>query len=95
MPRTQTLVQLTDELVELLDRRSAAAGVSRSALVRELLAEALQAERGADLSRRMIRGYGAVPQQTARDDWGDLDAWTEVNTRRNVAALTDEEERPW
>lgn len=95
MSRTQTLVQLTDELIELLDRRAASAGVSRSALVRELLAEALQAERGEALSRRMIECYGKVPQEAGQDAWGDLDAWTEVNTRRNLAALAAEEEQPW
>jgi len=29
----------------------------------------------------------------ASDSWGDLDAWTEANTQRNMAAL-GEEERP-
>lgn len=91
--RVQTLVQLTDELVELLDRRASVQGVSRSALVRDLLAEALQVDRGADLSRRMIEGYRKVPQQNGEDAWGDLDAWSETNARRNLAALGAEEEQ--
>jgi Ribbon-helix-helix protein, copG family len=33
MGRVQTIVQLTDELVELLDREAARRGVSRSALI--------------------------------------------------------------
>lgn len=85
-------MQLSDDLVEQLDRRAAARGVSRSALIRELLAEALQADRAAELSRRMVEGYRATPQQNGQDAWGDLDAWTEVNARRNLAALDAEEE---
>ena len=38
--RIQTLVQLTDELVALLDRRAAAGGVSRSKLNRDLPGQA-------------------------------------------------------
>ena len=36
----QTLVQLTDELVEALDRRAQREGVSRSKVVRDLLGAA-------------------------------------------------------
>lgn len=89
--RTQTLVQLTDELVSALDRRAAARGVSRSAVIRELLASALAEDRWAEASRRMIDGYTRQPQHDGRDAWGDLDAWTEANTRRNLAALVEEE----
>lgn len=90
--RTQTLVQLTDELVELLDRRAAVRGVSRSALIREVLEQALEEDREVEVSGRIIEGYGRVPQESARDAWGDLDAWSEVNARRNLAALSREEE---
>lgn len=92
--RTQTLVQLTDELVSALDRRAAARGVSRSAVIRELLESALIEDRRTELSRRMIDGYTRQPQHEGRDAWGDLDAWTEVNTRRNLAALVAEEDEP-
>jgi hypothetical protein len=91
--RTQTLVQLTSELVELLDRRAASEGISRSALIRELLAEALQDERAVELSRRIVEGYRRMPQEVAGDRWGDLDAWSEANARRNLAALAREEEQ--
>ncbi|MBA3328404.1 MAG: ribbon-helix-helix protein, CopG family [Solirubrobacterales bacterium] len=93
--RAQTLVQLTEALVDLLDRRAAARGVSRSALIRELLEQALREDRSAEVSDRMIDGYRRVPQRTADDVWGDLDAWTETNTRRNLAALADEETQSW
>jgi hypothetical protein len=90
--RSQTLVQLTDELRELLDRRAAELGVSRSKLIRDLLERGLASERRDDLSRRMIEGYRLTPQSEGRDAWGDLDAWTEANARRNLGALAREEE---
>lgn len=93
--RTQTLVQLTADLVELLDRRAASRGISRSQLIRELLTEALAVDRAALASEQLVAGYRRVPQSEGRDAWGDLDAWTEANTRRNMAALTDEEEESW
>ena len=93
--RTQTLVQLTEDLVARLDRRAAREGVSRSALVRDLLDEALQADRAAELSQQIVDGYRRVPQETAEDEWGDLAAWTLTNTRRNLAALAREEQEPW
>ena len=93
--RTQTLVQLNEELLELLDRGAAARGVSRSALIRELVREGLGAERSRVLDEQMARGYGDAPQAGARDEWGDLDRFTEVNARRNLAALAEEESEPW
>lgn len=92
MARTQTLVQLTDELVESLDRRAATEHITRSALIRDLLTQALDAERGEELSRRMIEGYREIPQETGEDAWGDLAAWTQANARRNLAALLAEEQ---
>lgn len=35
--RTQTMVQLTDRLVRLLDRRAASEGTSRSQVIREVV----------------------------------------------------------
>lgn len=91
--RTPTLVQLTDELRDRLDRRAAHLGISRSELIRNALQAALADDREAELSLRMIDGYKRIPQSLAGDSWGDLDVWTEANTRRNTAAL-GEEERP-
>lgn len=92
MARTQTLVQLTDDLVDTLDRRAAALDVSRSALIRDLLTEALGPEHGQELSRRMISGYRDTPQETGEDAWGDLDEWSQANAQRNLAALRAEEQ---
>jgi hypothetical protein len=90
-------VQLTDELRELLDRRAMRDGVSRSKLIRDLLEQALAQERAGGHDRQLIEGYSRVPQAEARDAWGDLDAWSGANARRNLAALDTEErtDRSW
>ncbi len=93
--RTQTLVQLTDDLVRHLDRRARARGVSRSAVIRDLLEEGLREDRASAVAERLIEGYGRQPQQLAEDAWGDLDRWTEVNVRRNLAGLAAEEDGRW
>lgn len=93
--RTQTLLQLTDELVDLLDRRASEQGVSRSKLVRTILEQELRQDRESEISRRLVEGYSRIPQSEGRDAWGDLDAWTEQNTRRNLAALRCEEKNAW
>lgn len=90
--RTQTLVQLNQELVRLLDRRAASRGISRSALIRDLLERGLQRDRADATSERLVEGYRRVPQRIGHDAWGDLDRWTETNVRRNLAALAGEEE---
>jgi len=88
----QTLVQLTDELVEALDRRARREGVSRSKLVRDLLNTGLSSSD--DHDRALVEGYRKAPQSDAADAWGDLDAWTAMNARRNLAAL-DAEDGGW
>lgn len=96
MARTQTLVQLTDELVELLDRHAARDGVSRSQLIRHLLERQLAEDRRADTDRRMREGYDRHGQADAEPDaWGDLAVWTAANTRRNQASLNAEEAERW
>lgn len=90
-PRTQTLVQLTDELVARLDEHAARRGISRSALVRELVAQGLAQERRDEASERLRRGYLRDPQVEGRDAWGDLSDWVAANARRNRAALAREE----
>lgn len=85
----QTLVQLTDELVAALDRRARMEGVSRSRLVRDLLAGALSS--AAEHDRALVEGYRRMPQADASDAWGDLAAWTDANARRNLASLNAED----
>lgn len=70
MARSQTLVQLTDELVAALDRHAAADGRSRSAVIREAVGHWL-AERDRALAvERWVAGYADLPVAEP-DDWGD------------------------
>ncbi len=85
----QTLVQLTDDLVEALDRRAQREGVSRSKVVRDVLNAALLTAEAHD--QAMVEGYRRSPQCDGTDAWGDLNAWSEANHRRNLAALNEEE----
>jgi predicted DNA-binding protein len=93
--RTQTLVQLNEDLVARLDEVAANRRLSRSGLIREILESALAEQERDRLSERIIKGYTEVPQSDARDEWGDLDAWTETLARRNLAALRADEDERW
>jgi metal-responsive CopG/Arc/MetJ family transcriptional regulator len=83
MARAQTLVQLSDELLSLLDQRAAARGVSRSQLIREAIEAHLQADLDAEVGRRIAEGYAGVP------DDRELDRWAEASGREMIA------EEPW
>jgi metal-responsive CopG/Arc/MetJ family transcriptional regulator len=61
--RTQTLVQLSDELLAHLDARAARDGRSRSDLIREAVAGYLAADREAEIDRRIIEAYTRQPQE--------------------------------
>jgi len=98
MARTQTMVQLSDELLETLDRTAANCGASRSALIRDLLWQALSEDREREIGERIAEGYRRIPQG-ATDEWEGL---SESNRRSNRELLRrlDAEERaagfdPW
>lgn len=74
MRRTQTLVQLTDDLLAALDQRAAATGRSRSDLIREAIQDYLGED---DADRAIIAGYRRVPQET--------DPWAEALARDSIA----------
>lgn len=65
MTRTQTLVQLSEELLRRLDERSAREGRSRSALIREAIEDYLFDEEEAEISRQIIEGYERIPETEA------------------------------
>ena len=71
MARTQTLVQLSDELLEHLDRYREREGRSRSDVVREAIERYLAADRETEIDRRIVEAYTARPQE---DVWGHADA---------------------
>lgn len=98
MARTQTLVQLTDDLLRLLDEEATERGVSRSALIRQVLHDHLHDRREASLSRRIVAGYERIPPGEP-DGWAELDALSDRATTELGQRLDDEERRaghaPW
>jgi len=79
--RQQTLVQLTDELLALLDERAAREGVSRSELVRQAIEAFLYDERQAAIDAAIIEAYTRIPDED--------DPWAHAAARRSIA------EEPW
>ncbi len=96
--RLQTMVQLNRELIDLLDREAARRGVSRSAVIRGVLEEALADERDAAVGRRIVEGYQRIPPATP-DAWGDVAAMTDHAAGDLLQRLDAEEgeagKRPW
>jgi predicted transcriptional regulator len=66
--RRETLVQLSDELIERLDREAFALGVSRSTLIREAIEEHLAASTHDEIDRQIVEAYTKEPPE---DIWGD------------------------
>lgn len=91
MARRQTLVQLTDDLVDVLDAIAAKQGRTRSALIRSVLEDYVKDEDEAEKDRRMIAGYTRIPPSVSHDppEWGDLDKWAEHDLREAI------EEESW
>jgi len=61
MARTQTLVQLTEDLLRRLDERAAREGRSRSALIRDAIEAYLHDEERDRITREIIEGYERIP----------------------------------
>jgi metal-responsive CopG/Arc/MetJ family transcriptional regulator len=85
MARRQTLVQLTDEVLVLLDARRAREGGSRSEHIRKALDAYLAADRASTIDRRIVDAYARVPQ----DDGDDLHAFARAAGRELIEA------EPW
>jgi metal-responsive CopG/Arc/MetJ family transcriptional regulator len=66
--RRQTLVQLSDTLLERLDRQRAREGRSRSEVIREAVERYLAADREAEVDRLIVEAYSRQPPQ---DVWGE------------------------
>ncbi len=81
MGRKQTLVQLTDELLALLDEHAAKTGRSRSDLIREAVERYLAGERDAAIDRAIVEAYTRIPEED--------DPWIELLARESIA------EEPW
>jgi metal-responsive CopG/Arc/MetJ family transcriptional regulator len=72
--RKQTLVQLSEELLTLLDREAARRNVSRSALIREAIEQHLDAERRAEIGRQIVEGYRRIPETEEEMAWAEASA---------------------
>ncbi len=86
MARTQTMVQLTDDLVAALDEEADRRSVSRSALIREAIAEFLDGQRRSRAVEAYVHGYRRLPPQTP-DEWGDLEAANDRAGRETAQRL--------
>ena len=82
MARRQTLVQLNDELLALLDERAAKTGRSRSQIIRSAVERELAAEREAAIDAAIIEGYKRIPPP-------EHDPWAEAAGKRSIA------DEPW
>jgi mRNA interferase MazF len=89
MARTQTMVQLSEELVKTLDKAAARRGASRSGLIRELLWEGLRRDRSGSIGEDAA-GYRRIPQAEP-DEWGDVAAAADVSTDEVLRRLDAEE----
>jgi metal-responsive CopG/Arc/MetJ family transcriptional regulator len=72
--RKQTLVQLSDELVELLDRHAASESKSRSAVIRDAIEAHLHDQLEAEIDRRIVDGYTRFPPTEEETAWAEESA---------------------
>ncbi|CAN5291846.1 hypothetical protein BH18ACT4_BH18ACT4_07110 [soil metagenome] len=96
--RTQTIVQLTEDLVAALDAAAVRRGVSRSALIRAAVT-AFLADDGEDATTRaIVEGYRRFPPGPP-DEWGRVEALGERATLELLQRLDAEEQaagvEPW
>jgi len=80
MARSQTLVQLSDELVAALDRHAVAQDRSRSSIIREAISSWLAERDQAAAIEQWVQSYADNPLAEP-DEWGDLYAATERHAR--------------
>jgi metal-responsive CopG/Arc/MetJ family transcriptional regulator len=78
--RTQTLVQLSDELLERLDSYRAREGRSRSEVVRDAIERYLAGDREAEIDRLIVDAYARQPPE---------DPWNEQAAKQMISA------EPW
>jgi predicted transcriptional regulator len=82
MPRRQTLIQLDDARIAALDERAAAAGRSRSDLIREAIDLLLESGDPAAVDAAIAEGYRQQPPPVH-------DAWSLAGTLGAIKA------EPW
>lgn len=96
--RTQTIVQLTDDLIADLDTESKRRGTSRSALIREAVVAYLAEGRESIITEQIVDGYRRFPPATP-DEWGDAEAVGAMSAVETMQRLDAEEgaagQDPW
>ena len=85
------MVQLSDELVKRLDEEAQQRNVSRSALIRNVLTDFLDAESLEAKIARYVEGYRRLPQPTI-DEWGVLEEHGQGEMHRMMQELEADEE---
>lgn len=99
--RTQTMVQLSVELVKQLDASASRAGISRSELIRKAIEAYLAKDKQAEIDREIVDAYTRMPQEGEfdRDEWGDLGAMMTTLAEASFKQLEADERaagfEPW
>jgi len=92
------MVQLTDEMVLLLDEEAARRGTSRSALIRTAVERFLADEAEASVTRQIVEGYRRQGQAHP-DAWGEPARHGDTGTAEVLRRLDVEEREaghgPW
>lgn len=86
------MVQLTDRLVHDLDELARRRGESRSALIRQAVAEFIKADAQTRIGTQIVAGYRRIPAATP-DEWGDLARHADAATAELARQLDAEERR--
>jgi predicted transcriptional regulator len=94
MARTETLVQLSSELIAALDAESKKRGCSRSALIREAVEEHLARSTERDRLDRYVAGYERRPQLDT-DRWGALSDAAGHDMARRLDTDADADGAAW
>jgi Ribbon-helix-helix protein, copG family len=94
MARTETLVQLSSELIAALDVESKKRGCSRSALIRTAIEEHLDRSNEKTKIDRYVEGYRRRPQSD-HDRWGQLADHDGHDMAQRLDADADADGAPW
>ena len=95
------MVQLTEDLLALLDQKAAREGVSRSQVIRDAIEAFFEQDHSAAIDRQLVEAYTRMPQGGAYDldEWGDMANLMATLAAEQARSLTTEEREdghaPW
>lgn len=87
MARTQTLIQMSDDLLARLDARAAREHRNRSEVVREAISAYLDGDQESEIDRQIVDAYMRMPQIDEEVAWAD----STVESLLDAAGPWDEE----